>query len=87
MTVHLGNLAVEVGEIETSQSDEPLNLLLILVPAFALVIILSIVVVIVVVAVFCPKTRQKDRRYDLLILELERMESSVARECRIGEGH
>ena len=39
---------------------------------------------IVIVAVFCRKTRQKDQRYDQLILELEKLESSVARECKLG---
>ena len=29
--------------------------------------------------------RQKGRRYDQLILELERLEASVARECKLGE--
>ena len=38
----------------------------------------------VIVAIFCRKARQKDRKYDQLILELEKLESSVARECKLG---
>ena len=84
VTVHLGNLTVVIGEIEVT---EPVNLdlLIYLVPAFALVIIVALVIFIVVVVVFCRKSRQKDRRYDQLILELEKLESSVARECKLGE--
>jgi len=81
VTVHLGNQVQAVGTIRIR---EPLNLLVILIPVFAGVIVLSAAIFIVVVAVFCRKTRQKDQRYDQLILELERLESSVARECKLG---
>jgi len=81
VTVHLGNQVQPVGMI---QINEPLNLLVILIPVFAGVIVLSGAIFIVVVAVFCRKTRQKDQKYDQLILELERLESSVARECKLG---
>ena len=82
ITVYLGNQVQTVGTIRIK---EPLNLLVILIPVFAGVIVLSAAIFIVVVAVFCRKTRQKDQRYDQLILELERLESSVARECKLGE--
>jgi len=81
VTVHLGNQVEPVGMI---QINEPLNLLVFLIPVFAGVIVLSGAIFIVVVAVFCRKTRQKDQKYDQLILELERLESSVARECKLG---
>ena len=81
VTVHLGNQVEPVGMI---QINKPLNLLVILIPVFAGVIVLSGAFFIVVVAVFCRKTRQKDQKYDQLILELERLESSVARECKLG---
>lgn len=81
ITVHLGNQVQAVGTI---RFIAPLNLLVILIPVFAGVIVLSAAIFIVVVAVFCRKTRQKDQRYDQLILELERLESSVARECKLG---
>ena len=84
VTVHLGNLTVVIGEIEVTEPVD-LDLLIYLVPAFALVIIVALVIFIVVVVVFCRKSRQKDRRYDQLILELEKLESSVARECKLGE--
>ena len=81
VTIHLGNQVQPVGMI---QINEPLNLLIILILVFAGVIVFSGAIFIVVVAVFCRKTRQKDQKYDQLILELERLESSVARECKLG---
>ena len=64
--------------------DRQLELIYYLVPVFAVVIIFVAVVLMVIVAVFCRKARQKDRKYDQLILELEKLESSVARECKQG---
>ena len=82
VTVHLGDQAMVIGTIEI---NEPTNLLVILIPVFAGVFIICAAFFIVVVAIFCRKTKQKDRRYDQLILELEKLESSVARECKLGE--
>ena len=61
-----------------------LEILYYLIPVFAVIIVVAAVIFIVLVAVFCRKTQQKDRKYDQLILELEKLESSVARECKIG---
>ena len=73
----------EVGTIRIEDKVD-LEILYYLIPVFAAIIIVATVIFIVLVAVFCRKTRQKDRKYDQLILELEKLESSVARECKIG---
>ena len=72
-----------VGTIRIRSVIE-LEILYYLIPVFAALIVTATVVFIVLVAVFCRKARQKDRKYDQLILELEKLESSVARECKIG---
>ena len=79
----IGDFRREVGTIRIEDSS-PLELIYYLVPVFAVVIIFVAVVLMVIVAVFCRKARQKDRKYDQLILELEKLESSVARECKLG---
>lgn len=93
VTISLGDLSVIVGSIQlnepitpTPTSEPPASnkLLVILIPIFASVLIISTVVFIVVVAIFCSKAKQKDRRYDELMFELEKLESSVARECKLG---
>ena len=83
ITVTVGNLRQSVGMIRI-EDDRQLELIFYLVPVFAVVIIFVAVVLMVIVAVFCRKARQKDRKYDQLILELEKLESSVARECKQG---
>lgn len=82
VTVHVGNFNASAGTIRISSN---LNLLLILIPTFAGFLILCVVIFIVLFAVFCRKAKQKDQRYDQLMMELERLESSVARECKLGE--
>ena len=62
----------------------PLNSLLIIIPVFAFVVIVGVVLFIVVVATLCHKYKKKDEQSDRLILELERLESSVAHECKQG---
>ena len=62
------------------------ELLIILVPVFAAFLILCVVIFMVLFAVFCRKAKQKDQRYEQLMMELERLESSVARECKLGKG-
>ena len=83
VSASLGNTEAVVYRIRITESPD---LLVILIPVFAAVLVLCVAVFMVVFAVFCRKTRQKDRRYDQLILELEKLESSVARECKLGEG-
>ncbi len=82
VTVHIGNFSTSVGDIIVASNTD---LLITLLPIFAGVLIISIAVFIVLVAVFCRNTRRKDQRYEQLILELEKLESSVARECKLGE--
>ncbi len=82
VTLHVGDFNARVGSIRVSTSP---NLLIILIPFFAGFLILLVVILIVLFAVFCSKTKQKDQRYDQLMMELERLESSVARECKLGE--
>ena len=73
----------EIGTIQI-QDQSQLEILYYLVPVVAIVFIFVGVVLMVIVTVFCRKARQKDRKYDQLILELEKLESSVARECKLG---
>ncbi len=82
VTVHIGSFSTSVGDIIVASNTD---LLVTLLPIFAGVLIISIAVFIVLVAVFCRNTRRKDQRYEQLILELEKLESSVARECKLGE--
>ena len=81
--VAVGNQMEPVGMIRIRSRIE-LEILYYLIPVFAAIIIMAIVIFIVLVAIFCRKARQKDRKYDQLILELEKLESSVASECKIG---
>lgn len=82
VTVHVGLFSGSAGQIKIKPS---LQLLIILVPVFAFFIIFCVVIFIVLFAVFCRKARQKDQRYEQLMMELEKLESSVARECKLGE--
>lgn len=83
VNVTVGLFNAEAGSIRIVTTPP---LLIILIPAFAGFIILCVVIFIVLFAVFCRKAKQKDQRYDLLMMELERLESSVARECKLGKG-
>lgn len=83
ITAVIGNLEREIGTIRL-RDGIGLATLYYLIPVFASIIVAAVVIFMVLVAVFCRKARQKDRKYDQLILELEKLESSVARECKIG---
>ena len=37
-----------------------------------------------IVVLLCYRAREKDSRYNQLIVEMEKLESSVARECKLG---
>ncbi len=82
VTVRVGQFSSTVGQIRINPG---LELIIYLVPALAFIIILCVVIFIVLFAVFYRKARQKDERYDQLMVELEKLESSVARECKLGE--
>ena len=62
----------------------PLDPLFIIIPVFAFVVVVGVALFIVVVATLCHKYKKKDKQSDRLILELERLESSVAHECKQG---
>jgi len=81
VTVKIGFFSQPVGHIRIRPN---LDLIFYLVPVFAVIIILCVVIFIVLFAVFYRKARQKDERYDQLMVELEKLESSVARECKLG---
>lgn len=81
VTVSVGNYSATAGTIRINSTN---ILLVILIPSFAGFLILLVVFLIVICAVFCRKAKQKDQRYDQLMMELERLESSVARECKLG---
>ena len=55
-----------------------------IVPAFAGLLIIFIVVFIVIFSIFYRKYKQKDEQNDRLLFELERLETSVAHECKLG---
>ena len=56
-----------------------------LIPGFLAPFIFFIVIFIVIVSVFYRKFKQKDEQNDRLLFELERLESSVAHECKLGK--
>ena len=70
-----------MGRVSVSK---PTDLTIILIPVFASVTVVGVAFFMCVVAIFCRKAQQKDKRYDQLMLELEKLESSVARECKQG---
>ena len=80
--VHIGFFNQSVGRIEIT---EPINFVVIIVP-IAVLFVLGMVIFAVVIFIFYYKSRQKDSRYKELIVEMEKLESSVARECKLGEG-
>ena len=80
----IGNFNQEIGTIQITDSGPPLDILYYFIPVIAVIVVVVVVILIVIVTVFCRKARQKDRKYDQLILELEKLESSVARECKLG---
>lgn len=57
--------------------------MIIIVPIVVLFIV-ALVVFAIILTIFCVKSRQKDSRYKELIVEMEKLESSVARECKLG---
>ena len=70
-----------MGRVSVSK---PTDLTIILIPVFASVTVVGVAFVVCVVAIFCWKAQQKDRRYNQVMLELKKLESSVARECKQG---
>ena len=80
----IGNFNQEIGTIQIMDNGPPLDILYYFIPVIAVIVVVVAVILIVIVTVFCRKARQKDRKYDQLILELEKLESSVARECKLG---
>ena len=87
VTVHLGNQVQSIGMIRI---NEPLNLLVILIPVFVGVIILIGAIFVMVVAMLCRKTRQKAREKDKLLstlLQMEHRETEMASESVRGEQH
>ena len=81
VTVHLGSYNQTVGKIRLSQ---PTNPVIIIVP-IAVTFVIVVMVVVFILLVVCYRARVKDSRYRELIVEMEKLESSVARECKLGE--
>ena len=81
VTVRVGLYNQTVGTIEIA---EPLNIVVIVAP-IAVMFVAGMIFFAVVVFIFCYKAHQKDSRYKELIVEMEKLESSVARECKQGE--
>ena len=87
VTIRLGNQVQSIGMIRI---NEPLNLLVILIPVFAGVIVLIGAIFVIVVAMLCRKTRQKAREKDKLLstlLQMEHRETETASESVRGEQH
>ena len=77
----VGNYSQNVGRIKLTT---PLDFVMIVAPIAGLFAI-GMVVFAIVVLIFCYRAKQKDHRYNQLIVEMEKLESSVARECKLGE--
>lgn len=87
VTVQLGS---QPFTLATNQINEPVNLLVILIPVFAGVIVLSGAIFVMVVAMLCWKTRQKAREKDKLLstlVQMEHRETETASESVRGEQH
>ena len=85
VTVHLGNQVQSIGMIRI---NEPLNLLVVLIPVFVGVIVLVGAIFVIVVAMLYRKTRQKAREKDKLLstlLQMEHRETEMASESVRGE--
>ena len=65
--------------------DQQLNQLIIIISVFAALVVVVIVIFIVSFSVFYRKYKQKEQQKDLLLLELDRLESSMAHECKLGK--
>ena len=85
VTVHIGSHSQDVGQITVTDSPDFINILIPIAVTVGVLFIIGTVVFVIVVFVFCHRTRQKDQRYSQLMMEMERLESSVARECKLGE--
>ena len=87
VTVQLGS---QPFTLATNQINEPVNLLVILIPVFAGVIVLSGAIFVMVVAMLCWKTRQKAREKDKrlsTLVQMEHRETETASESVRGEQH
>ena len=74
-----------VGNVEVRPPIAPIDPLVIIISVFAFVVIVGLSLFIVVVTTLCHKYKKKDEQSDRLLLELERLESSVAHECKQGQ--
>ena len=83
--VRVGNYSQTVGKIQVNQSLNFVHILIPVVVTVSILFLIGIAVFAVVVSIFCHRARQKDHRYNELIMEMERLESSVARECKLGQ--
>ena len=79
--VHVGHYNQSVGRIRISKPVDPVVIIIPIVVAFLIIVM----VVVVILLVVCYRARQKDSRYKELIVEMEKLESSVARECKLGK--
>ncbi len=65
--------------------DQQLNQLIIIISVFAALVVVVVVIFIVSFSVFYRKYKQKEQQKDQLLLELDRLESSMAHECKLGK--
>ncbi|CAI8020286.1 Plexin-A4 [Geodia barretti] len=80
VTAHIGSYNQTVGSIDITG---PINPVVFIVPIVVTFLII-VVVIVVILLVVCYRGRQKDSRYKELIVEMEKLESTVARECKLG---
>lgn len=81
VTVHVGDFNQTVGTIEITGPINPVVIIVPIVVAFLIIV----AVIVIILLVVCYRGRQKDSRYKELIVEMEKLESTVARECKLGE--
>ena len=78
----IGNFTKNVGSLTV---DQPFDQLIIIISVFAVLVVIVIVIFIISFSVFYHKYKQKDQQNDLLLFELDRLESSMAHECKLGK--
>ena len=64
---------------------KPFNSQIIIISSFAVLVVIVVVAFIVFFSIFYRKYKLKDRQNDLLMIELDKLESNMAQECKLGQ--
>lgn len=78
-------MSYDIGKLRIEQQNSQLDIQIIVISVFAALAVFFFVIFIVVVSVLCHKYKLKGQQNDRLLYELERLETSVAHECKLGE--